>query len=94
MTLCVFKNNRSQTKAEDAGSVGFLVSILNFFGLLNENGIDRQDDLKLPAELTMMAIGLYGLYFAAVGFDLSNRKKRSLQGILYLLTLLTYSFKK
>ena len=37
--------------------------------------------MTLPAELTMGVIGLYGLYFAAVGWDLSNRrKKRSLQG--------------
>ena len=37
--------------------------------------------MTLPAELTMGIIGLYGLYFAAVGWDLSNRrKKRSLQG--------------
>ena len=43
--------------------------------------LSRLDSMTLPAELTMGVIGLYGLYFAAVGWDLSNRrKKRSLQG--------------
>merc|ERR1712156_711817 len=62
-----------------------------FFGMFGENYVDyetgertsRIDALTVPAEMTMGLIGLYGLYFATVGFDLSNRrKKRSLQGLL------------
>ena len=69
--------------------MGFLVSLLNFFGMFGENYVDyetgertsRIDALTVPAEMTMGLIGLYGLYFATVGFDLSNRrKKRSIQG--------------
>ena len=60
---------------------------MNFFGLFGNDYSDyetgeplsRLDSWTLPAELTMGVIGLYGLYFAAVGWDLSNRrKKRSL----------------
>ena len=70
-------------------NMGFLVSLLNFFGMFGENYVDyetgertsRIDALTVPAEMTMGLIGLYGLYFATVGFDLSNRrKKRSIQG--------------
>jgi len=83
-----------ESPKQDVGSdqnLGFFVSLLNFFGMFGDHYTDydtgeassRLDSMTLPAELTMGVIGLYGLYFAAVGWDLSNRrKKRSLQGLL------------
>lgn len=53
-----------------------LVSVLNFFGFLNDGSLDRADELTVPAEMTMIAVGLYGLYFATVGWDLSNRRRK------------------
>ena len=66
----------------------FIVRLLNFFGMFGSNYVDydtgervsRIDALTVPAEITMGLIGLYGLSFFAASADLSNRKKRSIEG--------------
>ena len=35
-----------------------------------------QDDFVIPAEVSMGLVGLYGLYFLAISWDLSNRKRK------------------
>ena len=70
-------DKESPKKDSETSSLDFLVTLLNFLGFLNTGDeFDRADDLTVPAELTMMAVGLYGIYFAAVGWDLSNRRKK------------------
>lgn len=59
-----------------ASTLDILVSVLNFFGFLNDNTLDRADALTVPAEMTMIAVGLYGLYFATAAWDLSNKRRR------------------
>jgi len=86
----VDEESPKQSDAE-SNTLDFLVNVLNLFGFLGgtvndyeDNEIQSKiDDLTVPAELTMMVVGLYGLYFSAVGYDLSNRrKKRSLEELL------------
>jgi len=75
---------------ETGQNMPFIVRLLNFFGMFGSNYVDydtgervsRIDALTVPAEITMGLIGLYGLSFFAASADLSNRKKRSIEGLL------------
>ena len=79
---------------EETNDEGFVSKVVNFLAFVTGLGVAnadddsdisaKLDDFTIPAEVTMGLVGLYGLYFLAVSFDLSNRrKKRSLfQGSL------------